>query len=189
MDDLLAFIRQQLDARERQLDEDERVAREASRRDEDGWTPSGEHWHWVEPEHDQVLALDPMLDEYLHDGRQVALRSVEEYPTSSSYTLPHFVVSYAEDTRTVDAMHIVRWDPARVLEEVKIGRAEVEAKRRILDDHPYLAINGCCGRCIYGEMKIGGRQGWPCITVRMLAQPYAGREGWHEEWSLGPNLA
>ena len=61
--------------------------------------------------------------------------------------------------------------------------AEIEAKRRILEDHPYLAIDGCCARCVYGEMKVGGRQGWPCVTARMLAQPYVGRAGWREEWA------
>jgi len=58
--------------------------------------------------------------------------------------------------------HIASWDPARVL-------AEVEAKRRVLD---YL-IEAAKGD-VYG-MK---------TSIALLAQPYAGREGWRTEWEL-----
>ena len=183
MDDLIAFVRAAWDARCAQLDEDERVALEASRCDADGFTPTGEHWHWVESEHDQVLTLDPMLDEYINDGSRAALRSVEEYPTSMSFTLPHFVVSYAEETRTVDAMHIARWDPARVLAEVELERADVAAKRRILELHaPFGAPDWphqACRTC--GDL--GDPVEAPCETVRLLAQPYAGQPGWRAEWA------
>lgn len=57
--------------------------------------------------------------------------------------------------------HIVNWDPARVL-------AEVEAKRRILD--------------MYADYTAERRHLAPVIWA--LAQPYAGREGWREEWRL-----
>lgn len=144
-----------------QMDEDERVAREASRRDADGFTPTGEHWHWVEPERDQVLTLDPMLDEYLNDGGRAALRSVEEYPTRSSYTLPHFVVSYAEEQRTIDAMHIARWDPARVL-------AEVEAKRELIDE-------------LIAYME-GDYAPWNEGYLKLMALPYVDRDGFRDEW-------
>jgi hypothetical protein len=156
MDDLIAWLRAQ-------LDEDEQLAREASRRNQDGSTPTGEHWRWEETEHDQVLTLAPMLDEYLNEGGNVALRSAEQYPTRSVGDLPHMVVPYAQEVRTVDAMHIARWDPARVL-------AEVEAKRRILD---MVVPGNYYGG--YGEAYLD--------AVRELAQPYAGRPGWREEWA------
>jgi len=105
-----------------------------------------------------------MLDEYLNDGGQVALRSVEQYPTSNPWELPHFVVSAAEEVRTIDAMHIARWDPARVL-------AEVKAKRAILDE--------------WREYPAERRHLNPVIWH--LAQPYAGRPGWREQWGLDPN--
>lgn len=54
-------------------------------------------------------------------------------------------------------VHIARWDPARVL-------AEVEAKRRILDDFSWEA----------GQVR----------AIQLLAQPYAGRDGWREEWRV-----
>jgi hypothetical protein len=72
------------------------------------------------------------------------------------------------------ADHIARHDPARVL-------AEVAAKRAILDLHePYESerVGGqSCWAC--------NRDGWPCETVRLLAQPFAGRPGWREEWATG----
>jgi hypothetical protein len=63
--------------------------------------------------------------------------------------------------------------PARVL-------AEIDAKRRIIDEHPALA-NGACDRCSDG-MWSSGHQVHPCMTMRLLAQPYAHRPGFREEW-------
>lgn len=162
VDELVTWLRAQ-------LDDDERVAREASRSEWDGGqTPTGEHWQWEETDDDQVLSLDPMLDEYLNEASAVALRSVEQYPTGNPWTLPHFVVSGTEEMRTVDAMHIARWDPARVL-------AEIDAKRQLLQQFELrrgavLGIDGC---------ETGGV--WDDL-LRMLALPYAGREGYREEW-------
>jgi hypothetical protein len=71
-----------------------------------------------------------------------------------------------------------RWDPtdpARVL-------AEVEAKRRILDEHAPDDADlerKYCTRC--GDWPTVE---WPCPTVRLLAQPYAGRDGWRDEWRV-----
>lgn len=65
----------------------------------------------------------------------------------------------ARDLADEDAVHIARWDPARVL-------AEVEAKRRILDE----------------AIRLMGYDG-EFEFLELLAQPYAGREGWREEWA------
>lgn len=56
---------------------------------------------------------------------------------------------------TEDAVHIARWNPARVL-------AEIEAKRQILDDSGWEA----------GEAR----------AVLRLAQPYAALPGFRDEW-------
>lgn len=72
------------------------------------------------------------------------------------------------------------WPPERVL-------AEIEAKRRLLEPHaesdfPYdpdgpgpgdYSWTARCNECY---------QDAPCLTVRLLALPYAGRDGWREEW-------
>ncbi len=69
---------------------------------------------------------------------------------------------------------IARWDPARVL-------AEVEAKRRILDEHPRMPEDwgtdyaGDCRTCSDPH---------PCKTVRLLALPHAGRPGYLREWAV-----
>lgn len=93
-----------------------------------------------------------------------------------------------------NAEHIARWDPARVL-------AEVEAKRRVLDLHAparrRLQLvpedgNGTttfgfyvCPICVPHIVEHGQDfDEGPCRTVRLLAQPYAGRPGWREEWQL-----
>lgn len=130
-DDLVARLRHAWDERERQLDEDERVALAAHA---NVWTAEG-----------------------ARDG---------EFTIVPDFTPSGVGVAFGAK----NARHIARHDPARVLAEVERGRRDIAAKRRILDDHPHLAMDSCCGRCIYGEMRIGGRQGWPCITVRALAE-------------------
>jgi uncharacterized protein DUF6221 len=180
VDDLATWLRGIWDARMRQLDADEQVAREASR-DGDHTTPTGEHWHWVESEHDQPQELNPVTDEYINDGSEVALRSVEEYPTMSLpvSTLPHFIVSYAQEVPTVCGMHIARWDPARVLAEVEQERRDIEAKRRILD---WLTrVDEYMDRDDMSWHRLGGAIDTD-DAVRLLAQPYAGRPGFREEW-------
>jgi hypothetical protein len=70
--------------------------------------------------------------------------------------------------------HVVRWNPARVL-------AEVEAKRRILDEH-YPVDTGdriSCASC--GEIHCCPEP-WPCLTACLLALPYADRPGYRPEW-------
>jgi hypothetical protein len=62
--------------------------------------------------------------------------------------------------------HIARWDPARVL-------AEVKAKRRMLD------------RCEHDLRSFVGSPAQVAtsyLVVKQLAQPYAGQDGWREEW-------
>lgn len=100
-------------------------------------------------------------------------------------------------TTEANAAHIAAWDPARVL-------AEVAAKRRIIAEHPTLTIfsedmaggerievpEWYCRRCF----DTSGRPPWddvdrveePCPTLRLLALPYAGRDGWREEWAPDP---
>ena len=80
-----------------------------------------------------------------------------------------YLESETEDTNimTIGA-HVYRWTPKRVL-------AEVAAKRRILDLHRPDA-HGYCPTCDDNTTEA------PCLTVSLLAQPFAGREGWREEW-------
>jgi hypothetical protein len=71
--------------------------------------------------------------------------------------------------------HMLHWDPARVL-------AEVKAKRQLLDLHsPGRSYREdelpVCGSCRKDRV-------YPCRVVRLLAQPYAGQPGWREEWQL-----
>jgi Family of unknown function (DUF6221) len=71
------------------------------------------------------------------------------------------------------AEHIARWDPARVLAELKADRRILDLHRPVrADDVPGLVQ---CSRC--------GGEVMPCEHIRLLAQPYAGQPGWREEWA------
>jgi hypothetical protein len=121
VDELITWLRAQ-------LDDDERVAREAGD-DSLRWRSEGPERNLVDEI--RTIAIAPYEGE-LHE-----------------------------------AEHIARWDPARVL-------AEVEAKRRVLD-----WLVDCENKALDGN--------WWNLEVRdaveALAQPYAGRPGWREEWA------
>ncbi|BBC35256.1 hypothetical protein SGFS_065500 [Streptomyces graminofaciens] len=69
--------------------------------------------------------------------------------------------------------HIAEWDPARVLREI-------DAKRRLLDEHEATGLKGCAA-CGF-TLEYMGHGPW-CTTLRLLALPYADRDGYREEWS------
>ena len=80
--------------------------------------------------------------------------------------------------------HIARHDPARVL-------AEIEAKQRILRAHPLSRAEmkepgkpayGCATCHYHSEYGVLGSG--ECDTLRMLALPYAGHEGFKAEWRI-----
>jgi hypothetical protein len=136
----VSFVRQQLDARMAQLDEDERMALAAT----------GGAWRWTDPGGRIKLAL--VAGVWPSEVTIVPSARPDVYPSH------------------LDAGHIVRWDPNRVLAEVELGRAEVEAKRRILDWALMWMGRDCAP--------------WNADCIRLLAQPYAGRPGWREEWAV-----
>jgi hypothetical protein len=79
------------------------------------------------------------------------------------------------------AEHIARQNPARVL-------AEVEAKRRILHEHKP-AKPKYLSRWEPGCMTCSTAQAWDekaneahCLTLRLLALPYASHPDYREEW-------
>lgn len=147
MDDLVQWLRAQ-------LDEDERTARAA--------TP-GPWWHnpgkqWLGPE---------AFEKY-------DLREGEEFV---GYGGPHPFTGAVASTGPasnaqgmMDAAHIARHDPARVL-------SEIDAKRRLLALHARAHH-----QCVTEDGPTQWHAADPCTTLRLLALPYADRPGYREEW-------
>lgn len=69
------------------------------------------------------------------------------------------------------AEHIARWDPARVL-------AEIQAKRAILD----WAEDAMDVDDEHDTQQTAGRAE-ARFVLPLLAQPYAGQDGWREQWA------
>lgn len=71
-----------------------------------------------------------------------------------------------------EAEHIARWDPARVL-------AEVDAKRKLLDwltdVDRYMDRDDLSWHRLSGAVDVEA-------ALRLLALPYADRDGYREEW-------
>jgi hypothetical protein len=70
--------------------------------------------------------------------------------------------------------HVAYWQPDHV-------RAEIRAKRRVLDEHFEGSVangvaTGTCTSC--------DNYSYPCPTLRLLALPYADREGFRDEWRV-----
>jgi hypothetical protein len=73
---------------------------------------------------------------------------------------------------TAGEAHIAAWAPERVLLDLAL-------KQRILGLHRESQLRdggaaGSCATCM--------NESWPCLTVRLLALPYAERSGYREEW-------
>lgn len=112
------------------------------------------------------------------------------------------VVSHVDPVASDDesvARHIARHDPARVLREV-------EAKRQIVDLHPYTTQRAASSetslRSAYGpnwekrlknldtpycetcdvDDGVIASDGTPCETLRLLALPYADHPDYREKW-------
>lgn len=93
------------------------------------------------------------------------------------------VVIYAPNLGEEVRAHMVEHDPARVLREV-------EAKRRLLDEHKPDGwdCSTCAAPETYDDDADGNREwsrdskSFPCLTVRLLASVYADRPGYREEW-------
>lgn len=141
------------------IDEDERIAKEACHE-----SANGEHWQWENSDTDEVVDLTTS-DEYLENAGQVSLRSKEEYPTKTVGPLPHFAVPSSEEQQVGPARHIARWDPARVL-------AEVRAKRTLLDYWTSCALRGVDAGQHYGR--------------RAMAAVYESHEDYQPAW--GPTM-
>jgi hypothetical protein len=124
---------------------------------------------------DLVEFLRAALDEDERVAR-VAIAYEEEVDDAPQY---RHVVDYLG---SILAAHIARHDPARML-------AEVAAKRAIVEKaFEYAAIIDGEWGCGHNSDQIE-RGECPLkmpdklMLLRLLAQPYAGRPGWREEWA------
>lgn len=141
MDDLRQWLGEQ-------LDEDERIARDAG-----GKYESGQRW-WED-------------ERFGSDG------TVGDERGS--------VVVYRTGVGRQHSAHIARHDPARVLREI-------DAKRQLLDEHKPGRPKGRpnmerhCLTCTTAQAWDETANEANCLTLRLLALPYAGRAGYDEGW-------
>lgn len=120
---------------------------------------------------DLVVWLRAQLDEDERRARHVPSAAPWTLSASATLELDEGDSVYLVDRRVAD--HIVWWSPARVV-------AEVEAKRRILDLHRLKDMVGEGMRCRLCGFSFHVDPS--CLTVRLLALPYADRPGFREEW-------
>ncbi|HEX3781687.1 MAG TPA: DUF6221 family protein [Pseudonocardiaceae bacterium] len=130
-DDLVAFLRAR-------IAEDEQGALAACGVRGQRVPAGGEHWRWERSHYNDPLADTPVdieagaaaRDEFLAEGADVGLRSIEEYPfLATPGSGPHLVLSGTEEVEVGVGVHVARHDPNRVLRGVEAKRQIVEAWR------------------------------------------------------------
>lgn len=138
-----------------QLDEEERIAVRAS-----GWLKPAAYWS---------------LDEW--SGRETPHSLIAQGSPRLPVVGGHFT---ADPVPTVQAEHIVRHDPARVLREI-------DAKRQLLAQHAPGTPTGRpgmerhCLSCTTAQAWDEAARESNCLTLRLLALPYAAQPGYREE--------
>jgi hypothetical protein len=135
------------------LDDDERVAREAL--------------------HEDAVRPGEWMTEHHGMGTEPSTCHIAEDRSGHYWSVAHEVF-------IPNAEHIARWDPARVL-------AEVKAKRRILDDYDIVVNAIRRVDDVEGNRLLYARRDARMSDIRWLAQPYAGYDGWREEWRADPD--
>lgn len=143
-----------------------------------------------------VAAITAFLEKCLAGDEQIAMQSALAAGTTDGTPDPQWtlfrgsvgasggvVATGIEDIDETVGVHIARWDPAHVL-------AEVETKRAILGLHmtSYAELDDGTRRYFCQDRQsdpdFNGDLWAPCLTARLLAAPYAGRQGWDEKWVL-----
>jgi hypothetical protein len=142
-DDLVARLRHAWDERERQLDEDERVAQAAT---------TGP-WRYDPTQH------------HREPGTVRFSEGVFTGPAGRDATCVAITGETDDPQSMADAAHIARHDPARVLAEVERGRRDIAAKRRILAEHRPVLADDVPGLA----MCFADNEVMPCDHVRWLA--------------------
>ena len=155
MDELVRWLGEQ-------LDEDERIAREAIR--VVGNVPGAAEWRFGNAFTDeggtywQITPLTPAV------GGVGPVELVGSGMSGGGAHEPEI------------ARHAVEHDPARVLREI-------DAKRRIAELHEPADTDQADGPvCMTCDVLRGVEPAYPCRTLRLLALPYADRPGYRDEW-------
>ncbi|MGV4986451.1 DUF6221 family protein [Streptomyces sp. NRAIS3] len=95
---------------------------------------------------------------------------IEQVLTSWDGRVTHTpMVQFGADAPVRLLTHVARHDPARVLREL-------EAKRALLEEHR-MRDDGRCRTC---REEASPRS--PCITLRLLALPFAADPGYDDSW-------
>ena len=115
------------------LDDEALWATEASRSDDD-LVPDGAHWQWVDDHTDEAIDPSPGIQTYVDDDVEggISLRSQEEFPSSAG-RLPQFAIHTADTVPAAVGGHIIRHDPARVLNEVTAKRQRLARGEVVVD--------------------------------------------------------
>jgi hypothetical protein len=111
----------------------------------------------------------------LLDRQEAALIALRDHRAGLTPCINYEGQDPADYDRYDSCSEHLRLSAAVDYRDPEFGLAEVKTNLRILDLHVQRPEGECdaCNERQYGE---------PCPTVRLLAQPYAGRAGWRDEW-------
>lgn len=120
------------------------------------------------------------------DRQEAAITALRDHRASEGQCI-NWIGADPRDYDPYDscALHLRLSSECDYATNLDYGLAEIQAKRRILELH---ARDHECST--YSELEPGEIEScnWvldgDCSTVRLLAQPYAGRKDWREDWRI-----
>jgi hypothetical protein len=140
----------------------------------------GAHWTWAVGEDWTPVTVDPDADEFVggdgHLGCSVTLRTVEEWRCNERWSLPVAAANTIVEFRSTWAGHIVRHDPARVLQDI-------EAVRRVLRLYDN-AVAAVAAGSLSARNRVQDETAVEMLgeVLRALAAAHAEHPDYREDW-------
>lgn len=130
------------------------------------------------------LAEDEAAAQAARDLMDEPWKIIPEGPEEENYGGEFRVsngVTIAGRVEEAKAVHIARYDPARVLREVTAKRAILEDHRIVKADVDTEDFDFGCERCYFNRDEGVAGCGY-CPTLKALAAIYSDHESYREEW-------
>ena len=125
-------------------------------------------------EENRRMTITEFLEARISEDEEVARAASHQKVAGPFHGNWHHDSLHLSSMERVDAIHVARHDPARVL-------AECAAKRAIiaLHDYEWMGPDDAAGKGCEHDYE-----DWPCPTIRAIAAVYAHHPDYKQEWAL-----
>lgn len=130
---------------------------------------------------DETLAQAASAGEWIADGRRVRLAGRKDMAVAVSGWDDDDLSQEDDDE---DMAHIAHWHATRVLAECEAKRAIIE-RHQPREEYAHSSLTGvACAACVeFHDDADCENESWPCLTLRVLALPYAAHPLHRRAWN------